>query len=110
MRDRESSTGDPSSEGCWGEFAACTSEEPTTATIMNIQTAEASRSQQVGIVSLGEECDDGQNDGGYGECDPGCKLGPHCGDGIVQEEEDCDDGNRFDGDGCENSCRHIVVK
>jgi hypothetical protein len=29
-----------------------------------------------GIVSLGEECDDGLNDGGYGECEPGCKLGP----------------------------------
>ncbi|HEY0463804.1 MAG TPA: DUF4215 domain-containing protein [Polyangiaceae bacterium] len=44
-----------------------------------------------GILSFGEECDDGVNDGGYGECDVGCKLGPFCGDGVVQEpEEACD--------------------
>ena len=63
-----------------------------------------------GIVSLGEECDDGTNDGGYGECDPGCKVGARCGDGIEQEGEDCDDGNRFDGDGCGSACRNVVVK
>jgi len=63
-----------------------------------------------GIVSLGEECDDGTNDGGYGECEPGCKVGPRCGDGIQQEGEDCDDGNRLDGDGCGSACRHVVVK
>jgi fibro-slime domain-containing protein len=45
-----------------------------------------------GILSFGEECDDGHNDGGYGECDVGCKLGPFCGDGIVQEPEHCDHG------------------
>ena len=45
-----------------------------------------------GILSFGEECDDGVNDGGYGECDVGCKLGPFCGDGIVQEPEHCDTG------------------
>jgi fibro-slime domain-containing protein len=43
-----------------------------------------------GILSFGEECDDGVNDGGYGECDTGCRLGPFCGDGIVQEPEHCD--------------------
>jgi fibro-slime domain-containing protein len=63
-----------------------------------------------GIVSLGEECDDGENDGGYGECEPGCKVGARCGDGIVQENEDCDDGNRFDGDGCGSACRNIVLR
>jgi fibro-slime domain-containing protein len=63
-----------------------------------------------GIVSLGEECDDGTNDGGYGECEPGCKVGPRCGDGIEQEGEDCDDGNRADGDGCGSACRNVVVK
>ena len=63
-----------------------------------------------GIVSLGEECDDGVNDGGYGECDPGCKLGPRCGDRIVQAGEDCDDGNRVDGDGCGSACRNIVLR
>ena len=45
-----------------------------------------------GILSFGEECDDGVNDGGYGECDVGCKLGPFCGDGIVNGPEACDDG------------------
>lgn len=63
-----------------------------------------------GIVSLGEECDDGANDGGYGECDPGCKVGPRCGDGILQEGEDCDDGNRFEGDACGSACRELVVR
>jgi fibro-slime domain-containing protein len=45
-----------------------------------------------GILSFGEECDDGINDGGYGECDVGCKLGPFCGDGMVQPPEHCDNG------------------
>ncbi len=44
------------------------------------------------ILSFGEECDDGANDGGYNECDMGCKLGAFCGDSIVQPEEQCDDG------------------
>ncbi len=63
-----------------------------------------------GIVSLGEECDDGLNDGGYGECEPGCKVGPRCGDRIVQEAENCDDGNRIDGDGCGSACRIVVIR
>ena len=63
-----------------------------------------------GVVSLGEQCDDGVNDGGYGECAEGCVIGAYCGDGIEQEGEDCDDGNRLDGDGCGSSCRNIVVK
>lgn len=45
-----------------------------------------------GILSFGEECDDGVNDGGYNECDLLCKLGAFCGDSIVQAEEQCDDG------------------
>ena len=62
-----------------------------------------------GIVTLGEECDDGVNDGGYGECDPGCKLGPHCGDGVIQSGEDCDDGVRNFETGCGGACRVITV-
>lgn len=64
-----------------------------------------------GIVSLGEECDDGVNDGGYGECGPNCVLAEHCGDGIHQPEfgEDCDDGNFIDNDACPASCRIIVA-
>lgn len=45
-----------------------------------------------GILSFGEECDDGTNDGGYNECDKSCKLGAFCGDNVVQAEEQCDDG------------------
>jgi fibro-slime domain-containing protein len=44
------------------------------------------------ILSFGEECDDGVNDGGYGECDKSCRLGAFCGDGVVQPEEQCDGG------------------
>jgi len=62
-----------------------------------------------GILELGEECDDGQNLGGYGLCGPGCKLGAFCGDGIVQTGEDCDDGNNLDGDGCGSACRNIIL-
>jgi cysteine-rich repeat protein len=62
-----------------------------------------------GVVTAGEECDDGTNDGGYGECDPGCVLGPSCGDGIVQPPEDCDDGNNVDGDFCGSACRNVTV-
>jgi len=63
-----------------------------------------------GVVSAGEECDDGKNDGGYGECAAGCKLGEFCGDGTQQANEDCDDGNTFDGDTCPSSCRKLVVR
>lgn len=63
-----------------------------------------------GIVTLGEECDDGVNDGGYGECAAGCVQGPRCGDGVVQPGEHCDDGNRLDGDGCGSACRHVVIE
>lgn len=63
-----------------------------------------------GIIQIGEECDDGVNDGGYGECAEGCVLGEYCGDGIVQTEyEDCDDGNFFSDDECPASCRVVVV-
>ncbi len=63
-----------------------------------------------GIVSLGEQCDDGVNDGGYGECAPGCVLGEYCGDNILQPEfEQCDDGNFIDDDDCPSSCRYIGI-
>jgi len=54
----------------------------------------------------GEECDDGVNAGGYGECGRGCLWGPRCGDGIVQEDagEECDDGNTISRDGCSSTC------
>lgn len=65
-----------------------------------------------GIVSAGEECDDGKNTGtGYGECGPGCVNTPfgYCGDHIVQDSEDCDDGNQVDGDECPSACRFLDI-
>jgi fibro-slime domain-containing protein len=59
-----------------------------------------------GIKTPDEQCDDGVNDGGYGECGPGCLKGPHCGDGTVQmPEEECDDGiNLTPYEGCAPGC------
>ncbi len=61
-----------------------------------------------GIIGAGEECDDGVNDGGYNECQPGCVLGGYCGDGIKQESEQCDDRDPAAQD-CVG-CRMIVVR
>jgi hypothetical protein len=62
------------------------------------------------IVSIGEECDDGVNAGGYGKCGPDCKLGEYCGDGVVQAaEEDCDDGVNV-GSPCPSGCRVLIVQ
>ncbi|MDD9944796.1 MAG: hypothetical protein OXU20_27390 [Myxococcales bacterium] len=55
-----------------------------------------------GQYDPGEVCDDGTNDGAYGGCAENClRMGPYCGDGIVQSEE----GESCDGD-CptEDSC------
>lgn len=57
---------------------------------------------------FGEECDDGENNGGgYGACEPDCTEGSRCGDGVLQEEdgEECDDGNLVDGDTCDRFCQ-----
>jgi fibro-slime domain-containing protein len=63
-----------------------------------------------GVLSFGEECDDGVNDGGYGECNPGCVLGPFCGDGIAQPEfgEGCDVGPI--GDATCRGCRVLQIR
>ncbi|HET9953252.1 MAG TPA: DUF4215 domain-containing protein [Polyangiaceae bacterium] len=49
-----------------------------------------------GQIAAGEECDDGtaMNLGGYNQCTSSCRLGPRCGDGVVQPEfqEICDEG------------------
>lgn len=60
-----------------------------------------------GLIDPGEQCDDGVNDGGYGQCSPGCVLGPRCGDSFLQAEsgEECDDGNNQNRDGCSATCK-----
>jgi fibro-slime domain-containing protein len=64
-----------------------------------------------GILTIGEQCDDGVNAGGYNKCGPGCVLSEYCGDGVLTApQEHCDDGNRVDGDSCNNACRRLVVK
>jgi fibro-slime domain-containing protein len=80
-------------------------------TLAGFNTARSECSAHCGdaIVTAGEECDDGQNDGGYEECAPGCMLGPRCGDGVLQAGEDCDDGNRREGDDCGSSCRKLEL-
>jgi fibro-slime domain-containing protein len=62
-----------------------------------------------GVLSFGEECDDGVNDGGYGECNPGCVLGPFCGDNVTQAEfgETCDVGPG--GDATCRGCRKFRI-
>ena len=49
-----------------------------------------------GIVTIGEQCDDGINAGGYGNCGPGCVLGEYCGDGVLNGPEECDNGVNLD--------------
>lgn len=62
-----------------------------------------------GIVGIGEECDDGVNAGGYGQCGPSCKLTEFCGDGVVQPDfEDCDDGVN-NGHPCPSGCKVLVI-
>jgi fibro-slime domain-containing protein len=55
---------------------------------------------------FGEQCDDGQNEGGYGGCTPLCRLDARCGDGDLDTAhgEECDDGNTVSGDGCSADC------
>jgi len=56
-----------------------------------------------------EECDDGENLGGYYGCNPDCTVGPSCGDGVRQPElgEECDAGenNGQPGSTCSDDCK-----
>ncbi len=51
------------------------------------------------IVEGAEVCDDGVNDGGEGECLPGCGGFQSCGDAVANGTEVCDDGTNDGGDG-----------
>jgi fibro-slime domain-containing protein len=73
------------------------------------ERSECSDSCGDGIRTRFEFCDDGagQNTGEYGHCNDTCtELGPHCGDGVVQDEfEDCDNGENLGGvNGCNPDC------
>jgi fibro-slime domain-containing protein len=63
-----------------------------------------------GEIGAGEECDDGpDNLGGYNQCTADCRIGPHCGDAVVQMDggEACDDGMNLGeyGVGCGPNCQ-----
>ncbi len=65
-----------------------------------------------GILSIGEECDDGAHNGdtGYGSCSAVCTLGDFCGDGKVQGDEMCDDGGENGLPGkCPSGCRVLII-
>jgi large repetitive protein len=68
------------------------------------------------ILTLDEECDDGNITSGDG-CSESCQIEPGwrcrvpgrgcvpiCGDGQMVGWETCDDGNTVDGDGCAHNC------
>ena len=69
-----------------------------------------------GVVTGGEQCDDGNTHSGDG-CSQDCTIEPgyactgapsvctaNCGDGMIDGSEQCDDGNTHSGDGCSSSC------
>ncbi len=60
-----------------------------------------------GLLSFGEQCDDGDNGGGYGTCGPGCRLDGYCGDGIVNGPEECDPGPVSSGACVAGLCRQL---
>ena len=67
-----------------------------------------------GILAIGEECDDGPNNGnsGYGACSTTCTLGTFCGDGVTQADEGemCDDGGNNGLPGyCPSGCRILII-
>jgi hypothetical protein len=63
-----------------------------------------------GVLDDGEECDDGVLSGEYGWCAPGCVLGPHCGDNIVQPQyEDCDVGGDPTVECCTLACKILAI-
>lgn len=65
-----------------------------------------------GILAAGEQCDLGeeQNVGGHNGCNPDCKMGAYCGDGLVEEGiEECDDADPEAPEGCAG-CRILTIR
>lgn len=59
-----------------------------------------------GILSFGEECDDGNLLDGD-DCSADCRL-LKCGNGTVEGDEQCDDGNEVDTDACTQKCQNAT--
>ena len=100
-------SGSKNSGGTSGTFAVDVSQTPETPGCGN------------NMQDAGEECDDGNTDGGDG-CSPACRVeadyvcpqvGPctpdMCGNGHLASFETCDDGNTNAGDGCSADCKTI---
>ncbi len=72
------------------------------------ERSECTESCGDGIVTPGEVCDDGTNDGSYNGCAMDClSFGGYCGDGTLNGPEACDDGvDGNDGSygGCNPNC------
>ena len=85
----------------------CVSEVPVTYTPGTCDDCDAVCGD--GLVSGGEACDDGVNDGAYGGCATDCSvLAARCGDGKVDDGEVCDDGVNDDGyAGCASDCLSV---
>jgi fibro-slime domain-containing protein len=75
----------------------------------NLVPSECKTNCGDGEVGAGEECDDGPgNLGGYNQCTADCRIGPRCGDAVVQMDvEACDDGMNLGeyGVGCGPNCQ-----
>jgi len=107
--------GMPGGDPCQSEFdcsffGTCqylTEEDPSCSAECTFAEAVGAGAQENvcgnGVVSEGEECDDGNAQGGDG-CSSLCILEHFCGDGKVEGDEQCDDGNVQDGDGCSTLC------
>ncbi|MFC1641688.1 DUF4215 domain-containing protein, partial [Myxococcota bacterium] len=79
----------------------------------NVAASECHPTCGDGVVTPGEQCDNGENPGGYGQCNPDCTRGEYCGDGIVQADfgEECDDGRNLSAygtAGCAPGCKLAV--
>ncbi len=117
-----STNGACSSNSCVGacsiSLVACTNGSSTACPYVSGDTCDTTGTGCCGDGTLdsgnGEECDDGDIEGGDG-CSAICQnegsasVGALCGDGIrdfnpTQGGEDCDDGNGTSGDGCSRFC------
>jgi cysteine-rich repeat protein len=86
----------PGTEGCACEPTGCDAE------LVCVDEVCVAPVCGDGIVSEGEECDDGNLDN-TDNCVEGCTTAV-CGDGFVGPGEGCDDGNMVDDDTCSNAC------